>query len=176
MSFSAAFKHPGVVLLLAAPYDRSGGQGALIGAVFGVAGEDVLSTVEAPFHTEGVYELTKVGSQAWSRGDKIYWDDGNKRLTTVATAGPFVGVATEAAGAGAGVVLGTIKLCPPQVLLEGPQTGEANTVAAAAATAGGSTPTAAQVDTGIATAIAPLVVTINSLITKLELAGVLATV
>ena len=61
MSLSAAFKHPGAVLLLAAPYDRLGGQGALIGSIFGVAGEDVLNTVEAPFHVEGVFELTKVG-------------------------------------------------------------------------------------------------------------------
>jgi len=54
-------------------------------------------------HTRGVFTgLPKVGSQAWSVGDLIYWDNGNTRFTTTATGSLRAGVALEAVGAGAG--------------------------------------------------------------------------
>ena len=41
----------------------------------------------------GVFDLNKVGSQAWSVGDKVYWDNTNKEATKTATANTLIGVA-----------------------------------------------------------------------------------
>lgn len=105
----------GKSLTLAAPYDRVAGQGALVGLIFGVATCTVLSGVSAEFATESVFELTKVGSQAWTVGARIFWDDSNKRCTTVGTANTPIGVCTEAVASGAGDVLGRVKLIRPHL-------------------------------------------------------------
>ena len=63
------------------------GPGGKVGQLFGVAA--------------GVFELTKIGSQAWTVGALAYLDDTNKRCTTVVTANLLNGVATAVAG-GAG--------------------------------------------------------------------------
>lgn len=164
------FKQPGEVLTLAAPYDRLSGQGALVGAQFGVAMVDVLSTVSAPFLTEGVVTLAKTSAQAYTVGQKIYWDNTNKRCDSDGTLGMLIGVATAVAANPSSTC--SLKLSDAVTMLTGPQATFAATAAAAAATAGGATPTAAQVDTGIAAAIAPLVVTINLMRTALRNAGI----
>jgi predicted RecA/RadA family phage recombinase len=84
------------VVDLPAPYDRLSGQGALIGSKFGVAKVDVLSGVTAAFLLEGVVDLAATSAQVWAVGDKIYWDDTNKRADNVATVGLLIGVATLA--------------------------------------------------------------------------------
>jgi predicted RecA/RadA family phage recombinase len=81
-----------------------------IGGLFGVAATTQLVGEDVVLMTEGVWELTKVGSQAWSVGDVVYWDDGNDRCTTTASGNYEIGVAVEAAGSGAGVVLGKVRL------------------------------------------------------------------
>ena len=58
----------------------------------------------------GVYELKKLGSQAWSAGDKVYWDNTNKEATKTATANTLIGVAVEAVAGGAGDVIGRVRL------------------------------------------------------------------
>jgi predicted RecA/RadA family phage recombinase len=170
----------GDVLDLLAPYDRTSGQGMQVGSIFAVALGTALSGAAIRGATEGVWLLTKVGSQAWAVGDKVYWDNSNKRCTTVSTDGMLIGVATTIAGAGAGVVTGYVRLngtSPAtaegqQALVAAPNAitavdldneivgnadAQADIVAAAAgACAGGATPTATQVDTAIATAVAPL--------------------
>lgn len=88
---------PGQVMTLAAPYDRTAGQGALVGSLFGVAVNDVDSGDDGEFHTCGVFELAKATGTAWTQGQKLYWDDSNKRFDTVSTVGPLHGVAAEAA-------------------------------------------------------------------------------
>lgn len=105
------FVQKGDVLTLAAPYDRSSGQGALIGTyLFGVAQKDVLSGADGEFLMNGVVDLTKVGSQAWTVGAKIYWDDTNKYLTTTAMSNTYVGRCVLAVGSGAGETTGRILL------------------------------------------------------------------
>ncbi len=104
------FIQPGHTVTFAAPYDRSSGQGALIGTIFGVAQNDVLSGVDCPFCVEGVFELVKVGSQAWTEGAKIYWDNTNKYCTTTAMSNTLIGVCTKAVGSGAGETLGRVRL------------------------------------------------------------------
>lgn len=108
------FIQPGENITVATPYDRSSGQGVLVGNIFGVAledadysdGDDVLIA------RCGIYELTKVGSQAWSVGDKVYWDDTNKYCTKTSSANIFIGAAVEAVGSGGGATLGKVLLMP----------------------------------------------------------------
>jgi predicted RecA/RadA family phage recombinase len=68
-------------------YAVTSGDGLLVGAIFGVAAGDaaVDATVEAAL--DGAFDPTKVGSQAWTAGTTVYWDDANKRCTTVASFG-----------------------------------------------------------------------------------------
>src|SRR4051812_17940173 len=107
---SANFYQRGDIMDLVAPYDRTSGQGAQVGQTFGVAQTTVLSGATAAFVIVGVHTLTKIGSQAWTVGQLIYWDNTNKRCTSVATGSLLIGVAAVAAGAGAGVVTGVVRL------------------------------------------------------------------
>ena len=104
------YVQPGATLTLTAPYAVTSGDGLLVGAIFGVAAGDAASgaTVEAAL--TGVFDLTKIGSQAWTVGAKVYWDDANKRCTTVATDNTPIGVAVEAVAAGAGDTTGRVRL------------------------------------------------------------------
>jgi predicted RecA/RadA family phage recombinase len=88
---------PGKTVTLAAPYDRLSGEGAQVGSLFGVALQTVLSTVEGEFGTVGVWDLDKTSAQAWTQGQKIYWDNSNKRCDSDSTLGMLIGVATEVA-------------------------------------------------------------------------------
>jgi len=98
-------------LTLPAPYAVTSGQGAQIGAaIFGVASTDAASGAPCVFVRRGEFTLTKVGSQAWVIGDRLYWDNTNKRLTTVSSGNLQVGVATAAVGSGAGETSGQIAL------------------------------------------------------------------
>ena len=104
------YVQPGNTLTLTAPYAVASGDGLLVGSIFGVAAGDAESgaTVEAAL--TGVFDLTKAGSQAWSVGDKVYWDDTNKRCTNVATGNTLIGVAIEAVAGGAGDTIGRVRL------------------------------------------------------------------
>ncbi len=104
------YVQPGATLTLTAPYAVTSGDGLLVGSIFGVAAADAANgaTVEAAL--TGVFDLTKIGSQAWTVGAKIYWDDTNKRCTTVATDNTLIGVAVEAVAGGAGDTIGRMRL------------------------------------------------------------------
>jgi len=91
------YVQPGKILTLTAPYDRTPGTGALVGAIFGVSLGTVLSTVAGEFALDGVWTLAKTSAQAWTVGQKIYWDNSNKRCDSDASLGQFVGVATAVA-------------------------------------------------------------------------------
>ena len=92
------FAQPGDILTLTAPYTRLSGEGALVGSLFGVACSDVTSAVDGQFATRGVFSLTKVSTEVWVVGQKVYWDNTNKRCSNVPSAGfRFIGVAVAAA-------------------------------------------------------------------------------
>ena len=101
---------PGHAITLAAPYDVASGDGLLVGAIFGVATHEALSGAEVEAQLTGVVEITKVGTQAWTAGARVYWDDTNKRATNVATDNTLIGVAVLAVGAGAEEVVGRVRL------------------------------------------------------------------
>jgi predicted RecA/RadA family phage recombinase len=81
-----------------APYDVASGEGALIGALFGVAvAAYKANDPKAQFKTTGVITLPKTSAQAWTAGQKIYWDATNKVVTSTATSNTLIGVAASAA-------------------------------------------------------------------------------
>jgi predicted RecA/RadA family phage recombinase len=104
------FVQPGNTITLPAPYAVVSGDGLLVGTIFGVAAGD--ATIAEPVETAlvGVFDITKVGSQAWTVGAKVYWDDTNKRTTNVATSNTLIGVAVEAVAGGAGDTVGRVRL------------------------------------------------------------------
>ncbi len=90
------FVQPGDTIGLVAPYQRFSGEGALVGAVFGVATADVASGAAGQFSIDGIFELAKTSAQAWTQGQKIYWDNVNKRCDNTVV-GPLIGFATDVA-------------------------------------------------------------------------------
>jgi len=94
----------GKTLSLTAPYDRTSGQGALVGSIFGVAVTDVLSGATGQFTIEGVFEINKLSTDVVTLGLIIYWDDTNKRCTITASGNTKIGAAIEAAGNGVSTV------------------------------------------------------------------------
>ena len=92
---------PGNTITLTAPYAVTSGGGLLVGAIFGVATSDAASgeTVEACL--VGVVDLAKKAAQAWSVGDKVYWDDTAKVPTKTATDNTLIGVAVASVAAAA---------------------------------------------------------------------------
>lgn len=91
------YVQPGKTLTLTAPYQRNSGLGAQVGFIFGVALQTVANGVDGEFGIDGVWELAKTSAQAWTQGQKIYWDNGNKRCDNDPEVGMLIGVAAEAA-------------------------------------------------------------------------------
>ena len=82
----------------------------LVGAIFGIAAHDAASGEPVETLTVGVIDINKVGSQAWAVGDKVYWDNTNKRTTKTATDNTLIGVALGAVGSGADETTGRVRL------------------------------------------------------------------
>ena len=57
-----------------------------------------------------VFDLNKIGSQAWNVGAKLCWGDTIKRCMTVATDNTLIGVAVKAVAGGAGDTFGRVRL------------------------------------------------------------------
>ncbi len=104
--FTDTQKNSGRTIDLAAPYDRTAGEAALIGAIFGVAKNTVLSGASCPWECEGTFSLAKTSAQAWTLGQKLYYDPATKLMTNVAGSLLYVGTAAEVAAnpSGTGLV------------------------------------------------------------------------
>lgn len=101
---------PGDTLTVAAPYAVASGAGALIGTAFGVAQAAYDNAETGVFALKGVYDLVKAGSQAWTVGAAIYWDNAAKACTTTSSGNTKIGVAVLAVGSGAGETTGRVRL------------------------------------------------------------------
>lgn len=156
----------GRVVAVAMPYDRLAGQGVLVGSIFGVCANDALSGVSSSVQVRGVFDVTK-DTSTFSQGDKVYWDDSAKKCSSTSTSNVVVGYATQAQLTGDATVRVSLMHANRSAA------DVATVSAAAAATAGGSSPSAAQVDAGVAAAIAPLTVGINAILTALKGAGLM---
>jgi predicted RecA/RadA family phage recombinase len=104
------YVQPGNTITLTAPYDVASGDGLLVGAIFGVATGAAANGEAIEVALVGVFDLKKVGSQAWAVGDKIYWDNTAKQATKTATDNTLIGAAIEAVGNGAGETVGRVRL------------------------------------------------------------------
>lgn len=92
---------PGQSVTVTMPYAVTAGNGALVGAIFGVAINTYASGATGVVYTEGVCSgLVKASGtgEAWSVGDRLFWDDTNKRLTKNSTGNFQVGLALAAVG------------------------------------------------------------------------------
>jgi predicted RecA/RadA family phage recombinase len=90
---------PGRTVTFTAPYQRNSGEGALIGAIFGVALQTVANAARGEFAIEGVWDITKTAAQVFAEGALVYWDNAAKSVTSVNT-NTRIGVATVAAAGG----------------------------------------------------------------------------
>lgn len=86
------------------------GSAYLINGIFGVATTTQLVGVDVELATDGVWSLTKVGSQAWAVGDRIYWDSANSRCTNLGGSGTYIGACVEAVASGASDTIGKVRL------------------------------------------------------------------
>tara|TARA_R110002110_G_scaffold4850_2_gene24451 strand:- start:328 stop:660 length:333 start_codon:yes stop_codon:yes gene_type:complete len=102
------FVSEGQVVTLTAPYEVASGQGLLVGSLFGVAATDAVISTGVEALTTGVVNLTKAGSQAWTQGAKIYWDDSNRECTTTASGNKLIGAAVRAEASAA--IIGRVRL------------------------------------------------------------------
>ena len=101
---------PGNTITLTAPYAVASGDGLLVGSIFGIATGTAALGESVETALVGVFGITKIGSQAWVVGAKVYWDNTNKRCSTVATDNTLIGVATEVVAGGAGDTVGRVRL------------------------------------------------------------------
>lgn len=106
------FVQPGDMVSVTAPYALASGAGCLVGSLFGVASAAADNGAAVEIATRGVFDLAKAGSQAWTVGARIYWDDSAKVTTTAAASGAnkLIGVAVAAVGSGAGETTGRVLL------------------------------------------------------------------
>ena len=83
----------------------------LIGSVLVVPTVSADATARFVGRIQGVFRnMTKVGSQAWAEGARVYWDNGNSRFTASGAGNQLAGFAVEAVGSGASETTGTVYL------------------------------------------------------------------
>lgn len=116
------FVQPGNNLTVAAPYAVDSGQGVLIGQIFGIAAGDAENGAQVDIATVGVFDIAKQAADVFTVGAPVYFDTTSKTArsggdTDSNSAGEWeaqIGVAVEAAGAGASTV--RVKLGVPVAL------------------------------------------------------------
>lgn len=95
---ATTYRKSGEVITCTAP---SGGVTAgvpvLIGSLFGIPETTVAQTLEFELKTVGEHELPKTSAQAWTEGQKIFWNTGTSKCDSDSTTGPLIGVATAVA-------------------------------------------------------------------------------
>lgn len=86
------FVQAGDVITVAAPYAVTSGDGALVGALFGIAATTAANGAQVELKTNGVFDITALNTDTGSVGTKVYWDNTNKRITTTVGSNTLVGV------------------------------------------------------------------------------------
>lgn len=104
------FVGPGDTLEFTAAADSAGGTGLLLGTIFGIVVATVATGGTGLLKTTGVFDVVKAGSQAWTVGAAVYWDNTAKNFTTTSSGNTKVGVAVLAVGSGAGETTGRVRL------------------------------------------------------------------
>jgi len=91
------FIQPGETLSLTAVADVVAGQSVLIGSIFGIVQENALSGAQMQVKRVGVHDVTKTSAQAWTEGQRVYWNTSTSKYDSVSTVGPLVGLAVAVA-------------------------------------------------------------------------------
>lgn len=86
------------------------GAGVLQGSLFGIAAHNAATGEDLILNVTGIYELPKAGAQAWTVGQKVYWDNTAKLVTSEATGNTLIGVAVLAVTNAAANTIGTVRL------------------------------------------------------------------
>ncbi|MFS0737549.1 DUF2190 family protein [Sphingomonas sp. 1P06PA] len=94
------YVQPGETLPLTAPYAVASGGGFLVGSIFAIAKHDAASGAPVEGLRIGVNDVAKATGEAWTAGQKVYWDNTNKRLTTTSSGNTLVGAAVQAQASG----------------------------------------------------------------------------
>lgn len=90
------FIQSGNVVTVIAPYNVTSGQAVQVGAIIGVAANDALQGTPVELVRQGIFALGAVTADTLAMGDKVYWDNTNRRLTKTATNNTLVGAAAAA--------------------------------------------------------------------------------
>ena len=96
------FIQEGNVLTFTAPSGGvTSGQGVLIGDTFGIVLADADEGDECEVGTVGVYTIDKA-TDAMIEGEKLWWDDSAKNVTTTSASNTLAGVCVTLGGAASG--------------------------------------------------------------------------
>lgn len=104
------FISEGDTLTFTASGNVASGEGVLVGSAFGVATGPVANAEPGTLKLTGVFDLPKIGSQAWSVGNPIYWDASSKACTNVGSTHKQIGIAVLATGSTSGEKIGRVRL------------------------------------------------------------------
>ena len=105
------YVQPGDIVTLTAPAGGVvSGDGVMIGDLFGVAQHSAAAGLPFESAVAGVFDITKVASQAWTEGQLVYWDSVAGAATTTASDNKLIGKAVAAVGSGAGETIGRVRL------------------------------------------------------------------
>lgn len=98
------FIQPGGSLTIPAPAAVASGGVVIAGSIIGIAAGSATLGESIDVVTAGVFELAKVGADAFALGGSVYWDDAANLATATASGNTKIGVAVAAAGASTAVV------------------------------------------------------------------------
>ncbi len=99
------FVQPGETITVQAPTGGIvSGAAVSIGSLFGVAAFSSPAAAPVEIVTEGVFDLSKTSGDTFNAGDKAYWNDTTKLVTSTATSNLWIGVVTQGANGGAATV------------------------------------------------------------------------
>ena len=90
------FVQKGETVTMLAPYALTAGQMALVGTLLGVATRDAALNAEVELLTQGVFEITALGTDVAAVGALMYWDNTNRRLTVTSAGNKAVGALLRA--------------------------------------------------------------------------------
>mgnify|MGYP006290968275 CR=1 FL=1 len=104
------FIQSGHIVTLPAPYAVNSGDGVLVGSIFGISAITAAAGDSIETGITGIYDIKKTSSQAWSIGDKIYWDNTAREATKTATNNTLIGTAIDIVGNTAAETIGRVRL------------------------------------------------------------------
>lgn len=89
------FIQRGRVISVVAPYALASGEGAKVGAIFGVAAGAAVSGASVELSREGVFDLAAITPDIGAVGAKMYWNDAERRATTSVNGNRLIGVLAQ---------------------------------------------------------------------------------